>query len=136
MSKYRIKMNGKIYEMEIELVDEKVEARSSGGQNIPDVAYKKGRATDSFVRIICPDADKQTINNGNQVLSPMPGSIIKIMAGVGDSVAAGEPVLVLEAMKMENEICAQKNGKIKEMFVTVGQTVSGNATLFEIEPED
>ena len=65
----------------------------------------------------------------------MPGLIIRIMAQAGDMVVAGKPVLVLEAMKMENEICAQKSGKIKAIHVAEGQTVAGNALLFEMEPE-
>jgi biotin carboxyl carrier protein len=131
MSKYRIKMNGKTYEMEIELVDEKTETKSIRGLDIPNVAYKNN--TDSVVRVISPEAERQTISNDNKVFSPMPGAIIRIMAQAGDFVVAGDPILVLEAMKMENEICAQKSGKIKEIFVTEGQTVPGNVPLFEME---
>lgn len=131
MSKYRIKMNGKTYEMEIELVDEKAETKSTRGLDIPNVTYKQ--TADSVVRVISPEAERQTISNDNKVFSPMPGAIIKIMAQAGDSVTAGDPVLILEAMKMENEICAQKSGKIKEIFVNEGQTVPGNAPLFEME---
>lgn len=134
MSKYRIKMNGKTYEMEIELVDEKAEKKYSRELVIPNVAYKQN--TDSVVRVISPEAERQTLTNDNKVFCPMPGAIIKIMAQVGDSVTADDPVLVLEAMKMENEICAQKSGKIKAIYVSEGQTVAGNTLLFEIEPED
>ena len=133
MSKYRIKMNGKTYEMEIELVDEKAETKSTRGLDILNVTYKQ--TTDSVVRVISPEAERQTISNDNKVFSPMPGAIIRIMAQAGDLVVAGDPVLVLEAMKMENEICAQKSGKIKAVHVTEGQTVAGNALLFEMEPE-
>ena len=131
MSKYRIKMNGKTYEMEIELVDEKAEIQASRGLDIPNVTYKQ--TTDSVVRVISPEAERQAVSNNNIVFSPMPGSIIRIMAQAGDSVTVGDPVLILEAMKMENEICAQKSGKIKEIFVNEGQTVPGNAPLFEME---
>lgn len=131
MSKYRIKMNGKTYEMEIEFVDEKAETKSTRGLDIPNVTYKQ--TTDSVVRVISPEAERQTLKDDNKVFSLMPGSIIQIMAKAGDMVSAGDPVLVLEAMKMENEICAQKSGKIKEIFVNEGQTVPGNAPLFEME---
>lgn len=131
MSKYRIKMNGKTYEMEIELVDEKAETRSTRGIDIPNVTYKQ--TADSVVRVISPEAERHAISNNNIVSSPMPGSIIRVMAQAGDSVTAGDPVLILEAMKMENEICAQKSGKIKDIFVNEGQTVPGNAPLFEME---
>ena len=133
MSKYRIKMNGKTYDMEIELIDEKADTKASREIVIPSVTYKNN--TDSVVRLIGPETERQTLNNDNEVFSPMPGLIIRIMAQAGDMVTAGKPVLVLEAMKMENEICAQKSGKIKAIHVTEGQTVAGNALLFEIEPE-
>lgn len=134
MSKYRIKMNGKTYDMEIELVDEKAETQATRERVIPSVTYNNNK--DSVVRVIGPEAEKQTLNNDNEIFSPMPGLIIRIMAKAGDVVTVEEPVLVLEAMKMENEICAQKSGKIKAVHVTEGQTVAGNALLFEMEPED
>lgn len=129
MSKYRIQMNGKVYEMEIELIDEKVE-RSTHTYTIPNVIYKN---TDSVVRVIKPEADKQTSFDGNTVVSPIPGTIIKLMVNVGEEVEKDKPVLVLEAMKMENEVYAPHTGKIKQMFVTEGQTVQGAAPLFEME---
>ena len=134
MSKYRIKVNGKVFEMEIELVDDKTEIPSPREISIPNVAYKQN--TDSVVRVISPEAERQTRHNDNEVFSPMPGTVIKIMAKAGDEVTAGEPVLVLEAMKMENEICAEKSGRIHTVYVSEGQTVTGNALLFEMEPEE
>lgn len=130
MGKYRIKMNGKIYEMEVELVDEKVEMQSSIVQNIPNISYKNA---DPVVRVVGPEAERKTLNSDAKVLSPMPGQVIKVIAKEGDNVVEGEPVIILEAMKMENEICAQKSGTIKEFFVTEGQTVPGAAPLFEME---
>lgn len=132
MSKYRIRMNGKTYEMEIELVvenDEKTQRASA----IPATSYK---STDPVVQVINPKAERQTHFDDDTVKSPMPGSIIKVMAKPGDVVGMGETVLVLEAMKMENEICAPRSGKIKEMFVNEGQTVPGEAPLFEMESEE
>lgn len=128
MSKYRIRMNGKTYEMEIELMgDEEV---SKGSQSISNVSYKN---TDSIICVINPEAERQTHFDDNIVLSPMPGLVIKVNCKTGDVVGKDEPILILEAMKMENEICAPRNGKIKEIFVSEGQTVQGNASLFELE---
>ena len=132
MSKYRIRMEGKTYEMEIELVDEQVE-KAKRTQALPNVSFKN---TDSVVRVINPEAERETQFDDNRVVSPMPGTVIKVLAKVGDSLEKDEPVLVLEAMKMENEICAPKSGKIKELFVSEGQTVPGAAPLFEMESED
>ncbi len=132
MSKYRIRINGKTYEMEIELVDEK-EDKKQRASAISVASYK---STDSVVQVINPKAERQTHLDDGMVKSPMPGSVIKIMSKAGDVVEIGEPVLVLEAMKMENEICAPRSGKIKEVFVVEGQTVPGKAPLFVMESEE
>lgn len=132
MSKYRIRMNGKVYEMEIELVDENPETISRP-QIIPGTSYK---TTDSVVQVINPSAELQIHFDDNTVKSPMPGSIIRVMAKAGEIVSKDTPILVLEAMKMENEICAPRDGRIKEVFVVEGQTVPGTAPLFEMEAEE
>jgi biotin carboxyl carrier protein len=67
------------------------------------------------------------------VKSPMPGRIVKIMVAVGDEVAVGAPLLVVEAMKMENEVRAKSAGKVAELFVSLGATVEGNAKLLRFE---
>jgi biotin carboxyl carrier protein len=61
--------------------------------------------------------------------SPMPGRVVKVLVSVGDEVTAGQPLLVVEAMKMENELKAKATGKVAEIHVTTGQTVEGNAKL-------
>ena len=104
MSKYRIRMDGKTYEIEIELVDEE-EGKLKRPQALPNVSYK---SSDSVVQVINPEAERKTQFDDNKVVSPMPGTIIKVLAKQGDSLGKDEPVLVLEAMKMENEICTPK----------------------------
>jgi len=66
------------------------------------------------------------------VISPMPGRVLKILVQEGDEIAAGAPLVVVEAMKMENELCAGQSGKVKKIFVTAGQTVEGGARLIEV----
>ncbi len=64
-----------------------------------------------------------------EVTVPMQGTIVKILAEVGDTVEAGDPIVVLEAMKMENNIVADRAGKISEIRVTVGDSVGGGDTV-------
>ena len=64
--------------------------------------------------------------------APMPGKILEIKHGVGDAVAANDTVLVLEAMKMENAIVAEKGGTVAAVHVTVGQMVNPGDPLFTI----
>lgn len=69
---------------------------------------------------------------GEAVEAPMPGKVIKINKRVGDAVASGDEVLVLEAMKMGNPIMAPCDGKITGMPVSEGQSVQGGDTLFTV----
>lgn len=64
-----------------------------------------------------------------KVTSPMPGKILAIKKNPGDAVKAGDPIVVLEAMKMENDIVAPQDGTVATVDVTVGQSVESGATL-------
>ncbi len=134
MSKYRISMNGKTYEMEIELMDEQPVAGAHRGAAIP-ANPKKAPNNDPVVRVIDPQVDVKTHVNSDTVASPMPGTVVKVLKAAGDEVKEGETVLVLEAMKMENEITAPRAGKIKEIHVAEAQAVAGGVVLFDLEPE-
>jgi len=68
-----------------------------------------------------------------EVLAPMPGKVVKVLVAVGDSVAEGEGLLVVEAMKMENELKAPKDGTVAEVRVEAGDTVDGGLCLAVIE---
>jgi len=72
-------------------------------------------------------------NGDGRVKSPIPGLIANIRVQVGDRVEAGQPILVLEAMKMENEIRAPVRGVVTAVHVQPGQTVVGQMVLVEIE---
>lgn len=68
-----------------------------------------------------------------QILSPMPGKIIEVLVKQGDSVLDGQELLILEAMKMENPICAPCDGTIKELAVTIDGQVATKQLLAVIE---
>ena len=76
---------------------------------------------------------KQAVITGNTVTAPLPGRIIDIKVKVGDEVKAGQEVLVLEAMKMENAVTTDYSGKVKQILVQAGDTVATDAVLLEIE---
>jgi biotin carboxyl carrier protein len=67
------------------------------------------------------------------VRSPMPGKVVKVLVAAGDDVKAGAPVVVVEAMKMENELRAGRDGKVREVKVKEGQPVEANQILATIE---
>lgn len=68
-----------------------------------------------------------------KVKSPMPGLVLKINKNIGDKISPGETVMVLEAMKMENEIKAPKGGELVDLFVSQGSKVEKNISLFSIK---
>lgn len=71
---------------------------------------------------------------GKQVITaPMPGKVVKLLAKVGDEVQAGAGLVVVEAMKMENELKAPRAGKVTEVHVQEGQAVENNAKLLVVE---
>jgi len=68
-----------------------------------------------------------------KVRAPMPGKILRVVAAAGQEVRAGECLVVMEAMKMENEIRSPRDGRIKDVFVKEGQAVESGALLILVE---
>lgn len=68
------------------------------------------------------------------VEAEMPGKVVKLSAVVGETVAQGQGIVILEAMKMENEILAPIDGVVKEIAVSEGDTVEAGSPLFVVEP--
>ena len=71
--------------------------------------------------------------NGHAIKTPLPGVIIDVKVNVGDAVAKGQTVVVLEAMKMENNINADRDGKVAAIQVAKGDTVADGAVLVVLE---
>ncbi len=67
------------------------------------------------------------------VVAPMPGLIVRLNVAVGDAVGAGQGIVVMEAMKMENELKATSAGRVRSIAVTVGMAVEKGMTLVELE---
>jgi acetyl-CoA/propionyl-CoA carboxylase biotin carboxyl carrier protein len=70
---------------------------------------------------------------GAALASPMQGTIVKIVATEGQAVSAGDPIVVLEAMKMEQPVAAHKDGTVTDLSVEVGQTVTAGTVICRIE---
>ncbi|MGN6795813.1 MAG: biotin carboxylase N-terminal domain-containing protein [Streptosporangiaceae bacterium] len=88
------------------------------GRGRPGRRSGRGRGTDGGAA-----------GGGDGLVSPMQGTIVKIVAANGQHVSAGEPVVVLEAMKMEQPLTAHKDGTVAELAVEVGQTVSSGQVI-------
>jgi biotin carboxyl carrier protein len=78
-------------------------------------------------------AGDHNLEGEQSLTAPMPGRVVKILKRAGEDVAAGEGVVVVEAMKMQNEIKSPKPGRIAEVRVTEGDTVGANQVLAVVE---
>ena len=67
--------------------------------------------------------------------APMPGTVIRVVVGDGDQVRAGQPLLVIEAMKMEHQVCAPAGGTVRNLRVTAGATVTAGQALAVVDPD-
>ncbi|MDM7923277.1 MAG: biotin/lipoyl-containing protein [Pyrinomonadaceae bacterium] len=97
----------------------------------------RGKATD--VKLIDPKRLRGSGSNNAHadgvvvIKTAMPGKVVRILKNAGDEVAKGEGVIVVEAMKMQNEMRSPKDGVVKEMRVAEGQTVASGEVLTVIE---
>jgi biotin carboxyl carrier protein len=80
-----------------------------------------------------PPAEIQKGSGLSKITAPLPGTIFKIIAKEGDTVKKGDKVLIMEAMKMENNILAEKEGTVKKILIQEGDSVLQGDLLIEIE---
>ena len=130
--KYKVTLNNRVYEVEVELgqamlVDE-YEAYAPAAAPAA-VAAAPVAAAPAAAPVAAPAAG---LAAGEVVKSPMPGNILKINVAQGQKVSEGDVVIVLEAMKMENEITASKSGTVAQVVVSKGAVVETGAPLLVI----
>ena len=71
-----------------------------------------------------------------RLVSPLPGSVIQVLVDSGDTVAKGQALMIIEAMKMEHTISAPKRGTVGQIYFSKGEQVAEGARLLEFEPEE
>ena len=123
MKEYTITVNGVAYDV---TVDEK----GNGGTSVAPAAPAAKAAAPAATPV---PAQKVSQAGNISVTAPMPGKVLAVKVKVGDSVTSGAPVLVLEAMKMENDIVAPKDGKVVAVNVKAGDSVESGAVLVSLE---
>ena len=117
MKKYRVTVNGTAYEIELE--------------ELTGAAPAPAAATAAPAPAPAPAAAAPA--GGEQVTSPMPGTILSINVAAGDTVKRGQVLMVLEAMKMENEIMCPCDGKIASVNTSKGAAVESGTLLCVIQ---
>ena len=122
MKNYRITVNGTSYDVSVEEL--------SGGA-APVAAPVAAAPVAAPAPAAAPAAPAPAAGGAGsvKVSSPRPGKILAVKANVGDSVKKGQVILILEAMKMENEVVAPEDGTIASIDVTVGASVESGDTL-------
>ena len=129
--KYKVTLNGRTYEVEVEagkamLLDE-YEAIAPA-----PVAAAAAPAAPAAAPAAAAPAAPVVTGAGEAVNAPMPGNILKVNVAAGQAVKSGDVLVVLEAMKMENEIMAPKAGTVTQVLVSKGSTVDTGAPLVVI----
>lgn len=125
--KYEITLNGRTYEIEVEL------AEAMLLEEFQTYAPAAPAAVEAApVEIPAAPAAPVITGNGETVKSPMPGTILKVNVTQGQAVKEGDVLVILEAMKMENEIMAPKAGTITQVLVERGASVDTDAPLVVI----
>ena len=118
-----VTVNGEEYKVEMEKPAEPEKKKPVLGKP----AAATAAATDE------PAADKGSVNKNNAIKAPLPGVITDIKVAVGDEVQVGDTVVVLEAMKMANNLQAEKAGKVTAICVKIGESVMEDDALVVIE---
>lgn len=108
MKVYKVKVNGKVYEVELEAVTEAQGTISSPA---------------------APAAAPVVSDGANSILAPIAGKVIDVKVNVGDVVKKGQTVAIVEAMKLENEIVSQFDGKVVEIKASKGAQVNNKDVL-------
>ena len=128
MRKFNITVNGKTYEVDVE----EIGGAASAPVAAAPVAAPVAAPTPAPAAAPAPAPAAAPAGEGTKVTAPMPGSIVSIKVNVGDKVTADSLVVVMEAMKMENEIFAGVDGTVTSVVVSAGATVNTGDVLVTI----
>mgnify|MGYP004534352603 FL=1 len=126
MKKFNITVNGTAYEVEVEEVKAQAVAAPKAAPKAPAAPAPKAAPAPQAApkkAAVAAGAGEHSID------APMPGKIVKLVAAEGQAVKAGDTLLILEAMKMQNEIAADADGTVKTFNVAAGQSVKAHESL-------
>lgn len=138
MKKFKFKIQGNPYDVVVKDIEENIVQIEVNGTSY-EVEVEKQIVTSKTPTLIRkpvkPKAGEGQISKSTGktlVKAPLPGNILQVVKKTGDEVKKGELVLIYEAMKMENQVLAEKDGSIGEMKVSTGDAVLQGDVLFEI----
>jgi glutaconyl-CoA/methylmalonyl-CoA decarboxylase subunit gamma len=132
--KYKVSISDRSYEVEIEDIHARPIIAYVDGQKFevnPEEGSKpaaREEATESK-SVVAPIQSAVQTKTSNELTAPLPGTIVSIFVKAGDEIEAGKVVLIIEAMKMKNSIRTTRGGKVAEVLVDPGQTVTHKQAL-------
>jgi len=139
MKNYKFKIRGQEYEVEIKSFEENLASIEVNGtpyqvEVASEVKAKPMSAPKSAARPMAsaPKAATKPAGGASTVKAPLPGNIFKIEVKVGDTVDKGQKLLIMEAMKMENDVLAEKPGTVAAIKVSEGDAVLQGDVLVEL----
>ena len=128
---YKVTLNGKIYEVEVEKGEAVIQSEYEAA--LPQSAPAAVTVAQAPVQTAAPaQSAPVAAASANAIVAPMPGTINAVKVTSGQQVKKGDVLVILEAMKMENEIYADKVGKVGQVFVQKGASVQTGTALVEI----
>ena len=136
MKQFRVTVNGKTYDVVVEEINTAATGQPAAAgeeQAAGADAAQVSRTAPKEEKAPAAAGEQQIPAGGTQVNAPMPGVVLKVEASAGQKVKAGDVLIVLEAMKMENEISAPVSGTVREILVGPGTTVNTGDIMVVIE---
>lgn len=130
MKTYNIKVNGISYEVEVEEAGSSTQGNEAAARDVVKPAATPQAAPKAAAPKAVPAS--QTSAGVETISAPMPGTVLEVRVSPGQSVKSGDILLILEAMKMENEIMAPKDGVVGSVETTKGANVNAGDTLLTI----
>ncbi len=135
---YQVRVDGEPFEVTVEHQDGHVESHAAGRaytiQREGRSLIVDGDRVDVGVRHLAQARMGAGETAGGKITPPMPGQIVDVLVEEGDTVDAGDPLVVLEAMKMQNEITAPGDSTVEDVLVSVGDAVEADDVLLVLEP--
>jgi glutaconyl-CoA decarboxylase len=138
MRKFRVTVNSTVYEVEVEdLGGAQAPATSAPAPQrqaaVPAPAATPATPAPAEKPAAAPAAPRTPSAGGTQVKAPLPGVVLSLKVKPGDAVKRGQLLLILEAMKMENEILSAADGTVREILVSAGNNVNTNDVLMVLD---
>ena len=147
MKKFKLTIDGKIFEVSVNEQDKNVAEVIVNGKPYT-VAFEREDApvsqpvrrapvqkasNDAPAKKAAAAPAVKKVGSGKSINSPLPGNIFKILVSVGQVVKRGEQIIIIESMKMENSITADKDGTVKAIYIEVGQSVLQGDALVDLD---